>query len=826
MKKEKIVYKGFGLCFVALLLLAITPTSSESEESEDFGYPSKTQTSGEGYAVGTTSLIQVNLNEKFKLRPSETAEVTDYEDLRITLGEIGWTGYPCEPGAPCIDLAIQYVDIKVYDPSEDEGVKARLYTIKNNEYAPNSVEVAGAIIKLLEIDQDGESAKFIVYNEDCIGEGEPTIYGSNCCPDLKWIGYNCAPGDPCPISAGYCTACGDGVCKSPEGKYNCPEDCAGDIDLRVKARTDKAVYEYGETVKIIAEVYDGRGVGNAEVTAEIYGPSEAVQFQLVSNVCSSSACVCPTNQKLCECNPTVSCTFEGSYRPSETGSYSVAVRAGYGGEKASDKTTFTVEEESEYKRVKLDEKFKLKPPETAVVVNYGDMQVKLVNIAVPRCATLSTRCIDGEPVATVQVSMPYVVDKIEATASTETEEAVAGAAASGTATQFQMTEGEIKNVFGATLALLDLTSSKGTFVVSGGSDYVDVKITPGSQRVESGDKIKYMITIRDNHPVPRCLTEEPRCLLPERLYTYNIQVTGLPFGIEYDAQVVMGAGETEDLTLVVDTSIRQVYKTEAEEATTAKAYDMADTGVVSAKPLAEVVVNKPLVAVASVAQVTAQVEVEETKEAVQIGPSYRFRVIVTQADDSGVRDVAYAVLYVIPGPPPSEKVRIPLKNGWNLITLPGKGALEGGSCSGEPYAFVYIKEYEKYYSLKEAKELLGEDGLQKYLRLHSFWIYSFEDCTLAFRLDEATSFNEVSLDTGWNFAPITGDMVGRKISDFSGDCEFKKIYGWDAEGQGWEVWGEGTALSNSDIYKGFIANAEDSCDFGWGAIISPPPLPE
>lgn len=815
MKKEKIWYKGFGLCLVTLLLLVIAPASSESEDS---GHASKTQTSGEGYAVGATSLVQVKLNEMFKLRPSETAEVTDYEDLRITLGEIGWTGYPCEPGAPCIEIAVQYVDIKVYDPSKDEAVKAQLYTIKNNKYAPNSIEVAGVIVKLLEIGQDAESAKFVVYSGDCIGEGEKgsIMDGDVCCGILQKVS-NSYPSDGLCVAVTdgsfICTNCGDGGCGLAENKCNCPEDCAESINLRVDARTDRAVYEYGETVKIIAEVYDGRGVGNAEVTAEIYGPCEAVQFQLTSNVCSSSACVCPTNQRSCDCNPTVSCKFEGGYTPSDEGSYSVTVRAEYSGETAYDKTEFTVEEETEYKRVRLDEKFNLQPPDTAVVVDYGDMQVKLVYISVPACGPSNTSCV-GDPVATVQVSMPYVVE-----AKGSTEMPIAGVG-SGTAMQFPMREGESKSVFGATLSLLDLTYTKGTFVVSKkNGDYLDVKVTPGSQRVNLGDTVKYEITVRDKHPAYKTYPAS---------YTYNIGVVGLPFGLAYDDQVTLTAGETKNFILVVDTSKRQINVV-AEEASTAKTYDMADTGVVTAKPLAERIALTETKTAVQAGNVEAVPEAVPSESTQYMGPSYRFRVVVTQADDSGVRDVAYAILYVIPGSPPkppSERIRISLKNGWNLITLPGKGTLEGGSCSGEPYAFVYIKEYEKYYSLREARGLLGEEGLLEYLRLHSFWVYSFEDCALSFNLEESTSFNEVSLGSNWNFVPITSDMLGRKISEFSGDCELKKLYGWGADGQNWEKWDEDTTLSDSDIYKGFVARVESSCDLGWGAIITPPPLPE
>jgi hypothetical protein len=68
--------------------------------------------------------------------------------------------------------------------------------------------------------------------EDCAKEGEKNYFGKpSCCEGLTQIS-NFAIAESYPIQciapadgSGFCTKCGDGICKSPENKCNCPEDC-------------------------------------------------------------------------------------------------------------------------------------------------------------------------------------------------------------------------------------------------------------------------------------------------------------------------------------------------------------------------------------------------------------------------------------------------------------------------------------------------------------------------------------------------------------------------------------------------------------------------
>jgi len=178
---------------------------------------------------------------------------------------------------------------------------------------------------------------------------------------------------------------------------------------------------------------------------------------------------------------------------------------------------------------------------------------------------------------------------------------------------------------------------------------------------------------------------------------------------------------------------------------------------------------------------------------------------------------------LVPPPPPEERIKLELHEGWNLITLPGRGELSLGSCEAL-YGFVYIDG--EYLSMKEAKEELGEERLMEYLRKHSFWAYSFRKCHLEFTLEEYTSHTELDLSKGWNFLPVTEDMIGKSLWDIKGNCEFQKTYLWNAKKQRWEELDPEEKFSDEQKFKGFIVKVPFSCSLGWGSIPSPPPLPE
>jgi len=65
--------------------------------------------------------------------------------------------------------------------------------------------------------------------QECTPEGEKMYFGKpSCCPGLVPIPVMELINNTC-VGAGdgssYCTKCGDGICKKPENKCNCPSDC-------------------------------------------------------------------------------------------------------------------------------------------------------------------------------------------------------------------------------------------------------------------------------------------------------------------------------------------------------------------------------------------------------------------------------------------------------------------------------------------------------------------------------------------------------------------------------------------------------------------------
>jgi|GEM_PF-2182646 len=101
--------------------------------------------------------------------------------------------------------------------------------------------------------------------EECVGEGgslgpvipENTI---QCCPGLTQISAATYYEGTCQVligSRGYCTYCGDGVCKRPENPCNCPKDC---VEARCPVMIDlifnKHDYFPNDYFEVMVKIYD------------------------------------------------------------------------------------------------------------------------------------------------------------------------------------------------------------------------------------------------------------------------------------------------------------------------------------------------------------------------------------------------------------------------------------------------------------------------------------------------------------------------------------------------------------------------------------------
>jgi len=464
-------------------------------------------------------------------------------------------------------------------------------------------------------------------------------------------------------------------------------------------------------------------------------------------------------------------------------------------------------------RVNLNEKFSLKEQQTAYVIDYRNLKIKL-NKIIEECAAYSSTNSGGAGCkligAHVSVEMP---SKCSTNSYTES--------CASTGTEFILKEGESKEVFGAELSLLDLDRNSGLFVLKKQTqtDYVDVYISPESQTINYGDHAKYVVTIVDKHPPADCPTGAECLIAP---YEYEINVKNLPFDKDYPKRIKLGAGQKDSFTLivkpynVVEESIELVEERQTES---------REVGSSSSTRISKITGN-------AVAEPVKNIE----EEAVSIRPyyarEYKFSVTAKLSGNSRIQDSAYAVLKINPNIPPpqfpGEEINIKLYKGWNLISLPGKLVTfsdNGCTSNRKLLGFVYLKEKQKYVSLQEAQEILGDD-LGEYLAKNSFWIYSYEECKLRARLDMAISYSGINLYEGWNLMPITEDMLGGYLGDILSDCEIEKIYKWQASKQQWDKITLDYSFLETELSYGFLAKANNYCTLGGVDILLPQEMPE
>jgi len=368
------------------------------------------------------------------------------------------------------------------------------------------------------------------------------------------------------------------------------------------------------------------------------------------------------------------------------------------------------------------------------------------------------------------------------------------------------------------------------------SELVGVEINPKKISTVIGETANYKVTITDKHPLMRCTvpvatsasttvavltqvtnqtTTEPITKCGTQIYNYLISVDGLPYHSVYPNVVSVQAGESKTFELKVfpsptktaqgiTTAVKKAEPTTTEERTVS----------ISGKPIAT-------------ETKTVVVETSPINEAV-----FKFTVKAGLREEPSVSNSDTGFLHVKfiqdPEPPPfpEEKIDIELKKGWNLVSVPGKGAgFIQGSCSAEskPVAFVYLIDQRKYVSLDEALGIMGREKLLEHISIRSFWIYSPEECKIGFKFETYSTYSGLEINKGWNLIGITKDMVGETLSTIKGTCNFEKIYFWDASSQKW------IERSESDLIEkmgyGMLIKSNSTCILKTN-IIQPPSFPE
>ncbi|NQV08683.1 hypothetical protein HQ529_02395 [Candidatus Woesearchaeota archaeon] len=469
--------------------------------------------------------------------------------------------------------------------------------------------------------------------------------------------------------------------------------------------------------------------------------------------------------------------------------------------------------------VEIGEKFKLSKGEEAVVIDHEKMKIKLNNIL--------NICAESGSVNDKCIKTVDVVVEMDSLSRTE----------ANIGTRFNLNLGESKEIFGVALHFLESDDKSAVFVVEKSTPiekgYVDVDITPVTNKIHYGEEASYVITITDNHPVVAIMCITAPCPQPEQeIYTYQIKVNNLPFNKEYEKEIKVRAGKSVSTKLIVIP-----YQLIDEGGVALTGNVVAESVAVSNKPVNKertVALRKITNTIASQASEQAVVATS-TKIAPSFYKSYKFNVDVKLDGNPTIQNSAHAILTlmprVVPNPDPltppdfptEEETTISLHRGWNLVSLPGKLVKFLSGSDTKFLGFVYLKDEKKYVSIQEAHKILGSK-FNEYLAKNAFWIYSYKDTKMKLKIDMKISYSGTELGQGWNLVSITEDMLGGYLSDVSGTCNFEKLYLWNADNQKWEKINEDYQFSDDELYKGFITKITQDCILG-GVTVSTADIP-
>ena len=199
-------------------------------------------------------------------------------------------------------------------------------------------------------------------------------------------------------------------------------------------------------------------------------------------------------------------------------------------------------------------------------------------------------------------------------------------------------------------------------------------------------------------------------------------------------------------------------------------------------------------------------------------------------------------------------VEVYVNKGWNIVLSPDWDMWESDFMSNSDVkkdnikaVYIYIPQHNKYYEvypngeeLKNQVSSFSQDT-QLFLNIASAWVYSDKSGYLRYRRVDVYKYNQPKLTSGWNFVTLLPGLKAKKLSQFKGDCEILKI-AWFGNSE-WFVLDPQSILqlsgsdipsswndliiadSDSDVGKGVLMKMADSCQFGSGPTISPPPIP-
>lgn len=379
------------------------------------------------------------------------------------------------------------------------------------------------------------------------------------------------------------------------------------------------------------------------------------------------------------------------------------------------------------------------------------------------------------------------------------------------AASYTITQGSPIGIYKANvetrIGIASRSASTSFKVESDYADYVDIFISPESQTTTIGSPVSYRVTLRDKHSDR------------SRNYAYEIAISNLPYNTIYPVIVALPGGASTSFDINVFPSS---VSTEKGIKTTTETIGVEDLNEYrqSSTTGAFILTSYPIVSGGGSGSIeTVPIEVA----------SFRFSVSATLSDDHTVKDSDSAVLYVKysdvqepPDFPEEEIVTDYLREGWNLLNLPGKGtSFVDTTCSlqRKPFAYVYLHDQRRYVSIQEAAMTMGIEPLFEYVSIHPLWIYSYENCEISVKVSKYATYSGMSIIEGWNMIGTTQDMVGETMNSIKGSCEFEKIYMWNSDSQNW------VKISGNDLIEkisnGIVVKASSECNLKKNSIQPP-----
>ncbi len=417
-------------------------------------------------------------------------------------------------------------------------------------------------------------------------------------------------------------------------------------------------------------------------------------------------------------------------------------------------------------KVRLGEEFKLQQKQTAFVVEES-LYIKLEGIEMLKCDVTDTKCIGGS-FASVSVWK-------------ELYEEGGSAGAAIYQIIYQIKEGESLNLYGVKISLLGLGSSSAKFVVTKGTGPV--------------------INVHVNEPFKLKLRQAARVL------EANMRIDLLNITQLTECEKEVGGSEEAECEagpLVVEISVSNyLFSNEA----TGKAVASSDY------------IGNVVEKISAVVQETA-----ETSE-VLVPPMPFSTYTLSEGQSVEVNDFVIKVLsigyeqaeFIVTKKGSGEKMFLEIVNGWNLFSIPGKlDIIESKECDSSNFKiFEYIAAEKRF-----ARVTSGKLGV-------AYWVYNpGSSCSVRAIVRDAVPMSQIEpLVAGWNFVPVTVDMIGSKIRDIGSECGLKAAYFYNASSKKWQN-AMDKDISAADLGKAFALYATKACSLGVTLTPPMPTLPE